>query len=244
MSTTKITPAPPKRKEVVTTERTTEPVPSNAGHSLPSKRVSALASTDVSKFVVNSINVSADTTAAYVNELNLVEEAESLSEARDRVMSTAAASERLKRASAAASRGNSTEIMVSLAELQTILLSLEDYQNIKVEHEKLSTQNKAEVSVETKLMERMKKVLLQTMDKKAIVSMVMAFGCNPETRRRRDGHHKSSFGGLGTCLTSEVEHAAESDQAMREAIKLFPFTLTKISVFKFTLLINILSKNF
>ena len=222
MSTTKITPAPPKRKEVVTTEHTAEPVSSNAGQSLPSKRISALASADVSKFVVNSINVTADTTAAYVNELNLVEEAESLSEARDRVMSTAAASERLKRASAAASRGNSTEIIISLAELQTILFSLEDYQKIKVEHEKLSTQNKSEVSVETKLMERMKRVLLQTMDKKAIVSMVMAFGCNPETRRRRDGHHKSSLGGVGTCITTEVEHAAESDQAMKEAIKLFP----------------------
>ena len=124
---TKITPAPKKKKNAVTTERS-QPLPSELR--MPSKRISALTSKDVSKFVVNSINVSADTTAAYVNELKLVQEAEIISEARHRVASTAVVVNSLKLASEEA--GSSTEITISSVELQTILQSLEDYQKIKV----------------------------------------------------------------------------------------------------------------
>ena len=212
---------------------------------LPSKRISSQASAKVSKFMVDHMNTTPDATAAYVDNLQMVEEADSLNEARNKVETVVLVMEKLKLAAEAAEAAEAatttdtantttsttttlttpatTTLQIALVDLQTILTALDDYKKIKVEHDQLVTQNKNTVAAESQLLERMQRVLLATLDKQAIASIFMAFGANP-TKRRRSGKHRSMLG----RTASQVAIAAQHDSVFNEAVKLFPSDPEKV----------------
>ena len=204
MSSTKIVP---------TTSTTAE----RKEYSLPSRRFSSLPA-ELSKLVTDSVRTTADTTAAYANTVHMLEEADSKKEALDKTHAARESLKKLKILAAQATRSNATSVTLSLDEIQTIALSLNDYTHIKLEHDEMSAQKKTESGAEQRLLDRMKKVLLTTMDKQVVVSMFNAFGANPQNRRRRSGKHKEHM----ERTAAQIAIAAQHDPAIMEAAKLFP----------------------
>jgi hypothetical protein len=216
-------------------------------YQVPSKRISSLTSSEDTSFISNSITTTVNATAAYVKDLNHLEATGAFEEARTQVKAISAIMEKLKQASSdEAARAEEIkrvysnkkgknkndgkqQLRITVQDYRTMYTALRDYEKIKVEHEQMLVQKMDVNDVEMVLWERMRKVLLNTMDKQAVASMFLAFGANP-TKRRRSGKHKSMLK-MGRTA-SALAIAARDDTAFKEVLKLFPADPEKTKVIK------------
>lgn len=237
--------------KIVPTSTTTKPSEGETKandevYRVPSKRISSLTSEEDTSFMLpKSITTTANATAAYVKDLNHLEETGAFEEARTQVRAISAIMDKLKQATSdeaaraeeikrvySNKKGKNKKQTFTVQDYKTMYTALRDYEKIKVEHEQMLVQKKNVNDVEMVLWERMRKILLNTMDKQAVASMFSAFGANP-TKRRRSGKHKSMLKMGRTASALAV--AAREDTVFKEVLKLFPSDPEKTKTIKLLL---------
>lgn len=167
---------------------------------------------------INSLTdpTSTKITAANANELQLLQEDEDhLATANDQVLAAQHTLEKLLSLTQTATNGT---ITLSSDDMTAVTIALADYTRIKLDHEKLSVQKSNEIvsaEIEQRLLNRMKTVLLKTMDKQAVVDMFMAFGANPQSRKtRRKAKRQASMQRTASQVAIAAQHDPELIMAL------------------------------